>query len=133
MIRRGRRGERGDRGAAVVDFVLVMLVLIPLFLGIVHLALVLHVRNTLVSAASEGARYGATYDRTPWQGADRTRQVLSGVLGDRMNLRVWPGREDVGGYPAVVMHVRAEVPALGLWGPRTEISVEGHGVEEDPQ
>ncbi|MPZ63731.1 MAG: pilus assembly protein [Propionibacteriales bacterium] len=110
-----------------------MLVLIPLFLGIVHLALVLHVRNTLVSAASEGARYGATYDRTPWQGADRTRQVLSGVLGDRMNLRVWPGREDVGGYPAVVMHVRAEVPALGLWGPRTEISVEGHGVEEDPQ
>ena len=44
----------------MVDFVLVLVVVVPLFLGIVQLALVLHVRNTLTSAASEGARYAAT-------------------------------------------------------------------------
>ena len=46
----------GERGAAVVDFVLVLLVLLPLVIGILQLALVLHVRNTLASAAAEGAR-----------------------------------------------------------------------------
>jgi hypothetical protein len=56
---------RGERGSAVVDFVLVLVVLVPLFLGIVQVALVLHVRNTLTAAASEGARYGATVNRPP--------------------------------------------------------------------
>ena len=47
-----RRARAHERGAAVVDFVLVLLVLLPLVLGILQLALVLHVRNTLASAAS---------------------------------------------------------------------------------
>ncbi len=60
---------------------LVLLVLVPLFLGILQVALVLHVRNTLASAASEGARYGATADRGPADGggqdprADRRRAI----------------------------------------------------------
>ena len=36
---------RGSRGAAVVDFVLVLAVLVPLFLGILQLALVHEMRN----------------------------------------------------------------------------------------
>ena len=40
------RHDRREAGAAVVDFVLVMVVLVPLFLGILQVALVLHVRNT---------------------------------------------------------------------------------------
>ena len=43
----------------MVDFVLVVVVVLPLFLGILQVALVLHVRNTLTCAASEGARYAA--------------------------------------------------------------------------
>ena len=61
--------RRAERGAAVVDFVLVLVVLVPLFLGILQVALVLLVRNTLTSAASEGARYAATLDRGPADGA----------------------------------------------------------------
>ncbi|MEP9381463.1 TadE/TadG family type IV pilus assembly protein [Nocardioides cheoyonin] len=38
--------RRTQRGAAVVDFVLVMVVLLPLVLGVMQLALVLYVRNT---------------------------------------------------------------------------------------
>ena len=43
--------------------------LVPLFLGVLQVGLVLHVRNTLTAAASEGARYAAT--RRP--GAGRRR------------------------------------------------------------
>jgi Flp pilus assembly protein TadG len=57
-----------ERGAAVVDFVLVLVVLVPVFLGILQVALVLFVRNTLTAAASEGARYAATLDRSPEEG-----------------------------------------------------------------
>ena len=71
---------RGSRGAAVVDFVLVLVVLVPVFLGILQLALVLLVRNTLAAAASEGARYAATLDRSPADGAARTRAQIDGAL-----------------------------------------------------
>ena len=35
------------------------MILLPLVIGILQLALVLHVRNTLASAAGEGARHAA--------------------------------------------------------------------------
>ena len=41
-------------------------------------ALVLLVRNTLAAAASEGARYAATLDRGPADGAARTRAQIDG-------------------------------------------------------
>ncbi len=119
-----------EQGSAVVDFVLVVVVLVPLFLGIVQLALVLHVRNTLISAASEGARYAATVDRSPDDGAVRTRQQISEAIAGRFASGVSAGPVAVHGAPGVRVVVDAEVPALGLWGPAVRLSVEGHAVEE---
>ncbi|MGH3366096.1 MAG: TadE/TadG family type IV pilus assembly protein [Nocardioidaceae bacterium] len=127
---RRQRGRRDDRGSAVVDFVLVMLVLVPLFLGIVQLGLVLHVRNTAASAASEGARYAATYDRGPAAGAIRTRQVLADVLSARFAQSVQAAQTLVDGYPGVIVRVHVRVPALGAWGPGIDLTVDGHAVEE---
>jgi Flp pilus assembly protein TadG len=129
-VGRPPRALLGERGSAVVDFVLVLLVVVPLFLGIAQVALVLHVRNTLVSAASEGARYAATYDREPEDGAARTRAALAGVLSPRLVTRVSAATTTVDGYPGVVVSVDARVPALGLWGPAVALSVDGHAVEE---
>ena len=109
---------------------LVLLVVVPLFLGIAQLALVLHVRNTLVSAASEGARYAATYDRAPADGAALTRASIADVLSPRFAAQVSAAETTVDGYPGVVVHVDAQVPALGLWGPGVALSVDGHAVEE---
>lgn len=125
-----RQRGRDDRGSAVVDFVLVMVVVVPLFLGIAQLALVLHVRNTLASAASEGARYAATYDRGPEDGAARTRATVAGVLSPRFATAVRAAETTVDGFPGVVVRVDARVPALGLWGPAVGLSVDGHAVEE---
>jgi Flp pilus assembly protein TadG len=107
-----------------------VVVLVPLFLGILQVALVLHVRNTLTAAASEGARYAATVDRSPQDGVARTRQQIAGALAARFASAVTASPETVLGAPGVRVDVVAEVPPLGLWGPAVRLSVSGHAVEE---
>ncbi len=121
-----------QRGAAVVDFVLVLVVLIPVFLGILQVALVLFVRNTLTAAASEGARYAATLDRSPEEGAARTRSQIDGALAGHYAQGVTARETTIDGAPAVVVTVHVVVPALGLGGPAISLDVSGHAVEEQP-
>lgn len=116
----------------MVDFVLVLLVLVPLFLGILQVALVLHVRNTLASAAAEGARYAATADRGPDAGVVRTRQQIAGAIAARFAADVSARPVALDGIPAVRVDVVAEVPPLGLWGPAVRLDVSGHAFEEVP-
>ncbi len=126
------RSRRIARGSAVVDFVLVLAVLVPIFLGILQLALVLLVRNTLAAAASEGARYAATLDREPADGVARTREQVTGALAARFAEDVEARRVLVEGAPGVEVTVRVVVPALGLGGPAVELTVSGHAIEEQP-
>ena len=85
-----RRARTSERGAAVVDFVLVLLVLLPLVIGILQLALVLHVRNTLASAAAEGARHAAVAGSSAPAGRAKVQELVERCpvrglrpLGDR--------------------------------------------------
>lgn len=130
MTRLRRSRAEDERGAAVVDFVLVSLVLVPLVLGLVHVALVLHVRNTLTAAATEGARYAATVDRRPGDGVARTHDQIAGALADRFARDVSARDVVVDGVPTVAVEVHASVPPLGLWGPAVELEVVGHAVRE---
>jgi Flp pilus assembly protein TadG len=124
------RRPRGERGSAVVDFVLVLVVLVPIFLGVLQVALVLLVRNTLASAASEGARYAATLDRGPADGASRTRRQIDGAISGRFAQDVSARPATVEGAPGVEVVVHATVPALGIGGPGISFTVTGHAVEE---
>lgn len=124
--------ERNACGSAVVDFVLVLTLLLPLVLGIVQVGLVLLVRNTLASAASEGARVAATVDAGPADGVATTREQISGALAERFARDVVARPAAVGGAPGVAVTVRAEVPALGLFGPAVPVEVTGRAVEEQP-
>lgn len=130
MPARSRRRRPDERGSSTVEFVLVLVVLLPLFLGILQLALVLHVRNTLTSAASEGARYAGTLDHGPADGVERTRREISTALADRYARDVTAAPATFDGAPGVRVRVRAEVPALGLWGPAVPLEVEGTAIEE---
>jgi Flp pilus assembly protein TadG len=122
--------RRRQGGAAVVDFVLVLVLLVPLFLGVLQVALVLFVRNTVSAAASEGARYAATLDREPADGATRARSQISGVLAGRYAQGVSARQVTINGAPAVEVTVHVVVPALGLGGPAIAFDVSGHAVEE---
>ncbi len=130
MPRSPRSPGSGQDGAAVVDFVLVAVVLVPLVLGLVQVGLTLYVRNALAAAATEGARHAAAFGRAPQDGVTRARGQLTGVIGDRFVREVSARAGEHASLPVVEVRVRAVVPALGLGGPGLVIQVTGHGVRE---
>jgi len=105
---------------------------VPVFLGVLQVGLVLFVRNTLTAAASEGARYAATLDRGPGEGAARTRAQIDGVLAGRYAHGVTAREVTIDGAPAIEVTIHVEVPALGLGGPAVALDVSGHAIEEQP-
>lgn len=105
-------------------------VLVPLFFGILQLALIWHVKTTLTSAASEGARYGAAYNRTTADGQRRTGQVIDETFGTDFRDQVTASDSTVSGQPGVEVDVSAQVPVLGFWGPTITVEVSGHAVKE---
>ncbi|HWG95017.1 MAG TPA: TadE/TadG family type IV pilus assembly protein [Mycobacteriales bacterium] len=128
-----RRRTRPDDGAAVVEFTLVSVLLLTLFLGVLQVAFALHTRNLLVSAAQEGARYAANADRTPAEGAQRTRQAIAEALGAglaaRMDVQPLPVSA-ADGVPVVGMQVSGPLPLVLLPAGPVRITVRGHAVEE---
>ena len=86
----------------------------------------------LTAAASEGARYAATLDRDPADGAARTRSQISGVLAGRYATDVTAREVTINGALAVEVTVHVVVPALGIGGPAVSIDVSGHAIEEQP-
>jgi Flp pilus assembly protein TadG len=121
-----------DRGSAIVEFTLVGVLLTVLFLALLQLGLALHVRNTLVASAAEGARYAANADRTPADGEQVARRLIRDALADSFADGVTSGFETVGGVPTVYVEVDATLPLVGLLGPSRGIRVRGHALEEAP-
>lgn len=120
-----------DRGSAVVEFVLVTMLLVTLFLAVVQLGIALHVRNTLSAATAEGARYAANADRTPADGVLRTEQIISEALSPRFADDVIVRREALGpGADVVVIEVRATLPLFGWLGPARAMTVRGRALDE---
>ena len=124
--------RRDDRGSAIVEFTLVGVLLTVLFLALLQLGLALHVRNTLVASAAEGARYAANADRAPADGEVVTRTLIRESLADSFARGVTSGFETVGEVPTVYVQVEATLPVIGLLGPPRGIRVRGHAVDEVP-
>ncbi|MSW63332.1 MAG: pilus assembly protein [Actinobacteria bacterium] len=115
-----------DDGSAVVDFTLVSVLVIALFLVVLQLGVVLHTRNVMVAAAAEGARYAANADRTPEEGALRTRELLEGTFAlDDLDVRPGPADGDV-----VEVVVEAPLPVVFLPVGPLRLTVRGHALEE---
>ncbi|WP_269440039.1 TadE family protein [Arthrobacter sp. zg-Y916] len=124
-------GERAAKelaaedGSAVVDFVLVGALLTLIAVAVIQLALILHVRNTLIDAASSGARYGTLADRTPEDGVERTRDLISQSLSPVFAEDVTYSRTG-GGAGMLQVRVSAPLPVIGFLGPQGGIEVSGH-------
>ncbi|PJJ76927.1 TadE-like protein [Sediminihabitans luteus] len=109
---------------------LVSALVVALFLGVVQVALVLHVRAVLVDAAGEGARVAARADRTPADGVDRTRALVRDAVSARFAQDVSAGTATLDGLEVVEVTVRAPLPVVGLLGPSGTLTVTGHAVAE---
>ena len=126
QIDSGKNRKGVERGAAVVDFVLIGALLTLLFLAIVQLTLVLHVRNTLIDAAASGARYGTLADRNDGDAKERTVQLITAALNADFARDVGTSESTFQGIRTLEVTVRAPLPVIGFIGPRALLEVKGH-------
>ena len=126
------RPQRSDRGNSTVEFVLVSLLVIGLFLLVLQVAFVLHIRNVLVASAQDGARYGANADRGPTDAAERTRAVVADALspGAAGRMDVVAEQVEVGGRATLRVTVTGPLPVVFLPAGPLSITVRGHALEE---
>ncbi|WP_435735435.1 TadE/TadG family type IV pilus assembly protein [Cellulosimicrobium sp. PMB13] len=113
-----------------MDFTLVSILVLVLFLGVVQVALAVHVRSTLVDCAAEGARVAGRADRGAADGVARTRELIAASLSERYAQDVTARATTLDGLPVVEVTVSAPLPVVGLLGPSGAITVEGHALEE---
>ncbi|PRY62839.1 TadE-like protein [Knoellia remsis] len=136
MSRLARAGERStpgrerERGSAIAEFVMVSALVVFLFMAVLQVGLFLHIRNTLISCASEGARLGARADAEPGMGAVRTRELISSSLSRKYAEDVTVGTTTVGGVQVVEVRVSAPLPVIGLIGPSGRLQVTGRAFLE---
>jgi Flp pilus assembly protein TadG len=109
---------------------MVGVLLTVLALAVVQLALALHVRNTLLDAAAEGARYAALAGSSDNAGVIRTKDLIAAAVSVDYARDVSAGTTSVAGVPAVEVTVRATLPVVGLLGLERGLEVSGHAALE---
>lgn len=107
---------------------MVSALLIAVFLGVLQLTLALHVRNTLLDAAANGARYGTLADRGPADGVARAQEIITGALNASYATNVKGTSVTIGGQPGLVITVRAGVPMIGMIPLFAHFEVSGEAV-----
>jgi hypothetical protein len=127
--RLSRRGR--ESGSAVADFAMVSGLVSVLFVAVFQVGLALHVRNTLISCASEGARVGARAGADPADSVARTRQLIGQSMSPRFAQDVTADVVVVDGVQVVAVRVTAPLPVLGPLGPDRALDVVGHAFRED--
>ncbi|HEV7957641.1 MAG: pilus assembly protein [Microbacteriaceae bacterium] len=125
-----RRLRLDDSGSAAAEFVLVAALLTVLTVSVLQLGLALHIRNTVIDAAAEGARTAALADNGLDDGVARATDLISVALGPRYAESVSAVYGDYLGHPAAIVTVRAPLPLMGLIGPDGGLEVTGHAAVE---
>ncbi|WP_277871237.1 TadE/TadG family type IV pilus assembly protein [Agromyces atrinae] len=114
----------------MAEFSLVSVLLTALVLGVVQLALALHVRNTTLDAAAEGARYAALADTGLDAGIERTKDLIATAVGPAYTTDVSAAYVEFAGVPAVGVRVVTSIPLVGLLGVERGLDVSGHAALE---
>ena len=120
-----------ERGSAIAEFVMVAGLLIVLGMGVIQMGIVLHVRNTIVACAAEGARAGARADADTGEAAARTRALVTESVGAAYANEVSARRTRTAeGVVIVEVRVVAPVPIVGLLGPSGTMTLVGRAFDE---
>jgi Flp pilus assembly protein TadG len=131
------RVRSDDEGAAVVEFVLVGVLLITLFMAILQVGLYLHLRNVVVASLAEGAREAANANRSCEDGAARAHDLVARAVGtkvaDGLTFDVPSGGcETTTPDGVVLVQVRVHGPLPLLFPPVGSVSMNAvaHSVKE---
>jgi Flp pilus assembly protein TadG len=117
---------RSDEGSAAAEFVMVGALLTVLTLSVLQLALALHIRNTVLDAAAEGARFAALADNGLPDGEERTRELITTAIGAGYARDISAAYGSYLGQSAATITVRAPLPLIGLIGIDDGLEVSGH-------
>ena len=109
---------------------LVGVLLTVLTLSVIQLGLALLIRNTVLDAASEGARYGALADNNLGDGVERARDLITTALGPGYARDITVARGSYDGQPADIVTVKTPLPLIGLVGSPSGLEVHGHAAIE---
>jgi Flp pilus assembly protein TadG len=124
---------RDDTGAAVVEFVLVGVLLVTLFLGVLSVGLSLHLRNVVVASLAEGAREAANADRDCTDGMSRAHDLVASAVGrtvaDGLTFDVPEGGCEATVNGVVVVRVRAHGPLPLLFVGSTHLDATARAVK----
>lgn len=118
-----------DQGSVVAEWAMVAGLGAVLFALTLQLVFALHVRNVLIDAASQGARYGTLADRGPDDAVTRTSELISDSVGARYAGRVSAQPADVDGIATLEVQVVAPLPLVGPFGPAGVLEVSGHAID----
>lgn len=128
----------------MVDFVLVSLILVPLFAGILQLGLALYVRNTLAACAQEGARYAAAEDivrsgnaaitnAASQRAASCVTDSLPGSFANGIAASTPVLTSGGGAVPVVEVEMASPFPLIGLLGVGSSVlHATGDAMQERP-
>ncbi|MCW2714349.1 MAG: pilus assembly protein TadE [Frankiales bacterium] len=121
-----------DAGNSTVEFTLVSVLLVSLFLLVMQVGFVLHTRNVLVASAQEGARYGANADRGTNDARERTRESVATALSPTVAGRMdYTAREVVrDGVLTMEVQVAGPLPLVFVPAGPLRLTVQGHALEE---
>jgi Flp pilus assembly protein TadG len=126
--------DDGERGSAVVDFVMVSILIVTLLLGVLQVAVYVHVRNVVTASAQAGARYAANADVDSAAGAPRTVEVVARATSPQTarGLTCTSAEEvDASGLTLVVVRCAGAVPSLlAVLGDLLPLEVTGRAVKE---
>ena len=129
--RRKRRCARAgcDEGSSVVEFVLIAPLVTLVAVALLHLLVTAHVRTTLASAATEGARAAALAGADRTAGEMRTREVLARTVSVALVDDIDVAPASIDGIPVVQVRITAHIPALSVIG-QGGMTVTGHALLE---
>ena len=116
----------GERGSAPAEFVLVSALLAALVLASIQVLLVGYVKQSLSSAASEGARWAALVDVEPEEAVLLTRELIAASLSPEHAKNIAVSRSMERGYPTAQVSVSTPFPALGLWSVGGTLTISAH-------
>ena len=109
---------------------MVSIIVVVLLMAVLQLAMALHIRNTLIAAAGEGARFAATADRGRTDGVIHTQRLIQQSLPDSYAERVTARYTTVNGVQTIEVEVVADLPVFGWVGAGDALRVAGHAMEE---
>ncbi|UYQ78642.1 pilus assembly protein [Glutamicibacter sp. JL.03c] len=110
---------------------MIMTLLVLIAMTLIQLALALHVRNTLIDAAANGARYGALANRSAADAQDRTQHLITESLHAGFAGNVGVRTAQIGESQVITVSVDTRVPLVGLLPNGWDLHVQGEAVKYD--